>query len=83
MSFHEVAERIDDLKDDCVDFLARICSIPALGPDNQGTGEMEKYRVVKDTVLSLAPDRVEEVHSPDDRVPDGVRPNTSWPNVEW
>lgn len=75
MGFHEVAERIDDLKDECVDFLARICSIPALGPDNQGTGEMEKYHVVKDTVLSLGPDRVEEVHAPDDRVPDGVRPN--------
>jgi hypothetical protein len=61
--------------DECVEFLARICSIPALGPDNQGTGEMEKYLVVRDAVLALGPDRVEEVHAPDGRVPAGVRPN--------
>lgn len=75
MSFQAAAERIDQLRDECVAFLARICSIPALGPDNQGTGEMEKYRVVKQAVLSLDPDRIEEVHAPDERVPDGVRPN--------
>ncbi|MDQ7783769.1 MAG: M20 family metallo-hydrolase [Desulfomonilaceae bacterium] len=75
MSFHEVAARLDDLKDECVDFLARICSIPALGPENDGTGEMEKYKVVKEAVVALGPDRIEEVHAPDDRVPDGLRPN--------
>jgi len=61
--------------DQCVDFLAAICAIPALGPDNQGTGEMAKYCVVKEAVLSIGPDRIEEVHCPDSRVPDGVRPN--------
>ncbi len=75
MSFHAVAGRIDELKEECVEFLARICSIPALGPENQGSGEMEKYKVVKETVLTLGPDRVEEVHAPDERVPEGVRPN--------
>ncbi|MFH1115957.1 MAG: M20 family metallo-hydrolase, partial [Pseudomonadota bacterium] len=75
MSFHAVADRIDDLKDQCVEFLARICSVPALGPENQGTGEMEKYGLVKETVLLLGPDRIEEVHAPDERVPEGVRPN--------
>lgn len=75
VSFHAVAGRIDDLKDECVEFLARICSIPALGPENQGSGEMEKYKVVKETVLALGPDRIEEVNAPDERVPEGVRPN--------
>lgn len=75
MSFHAVADRIDDLKDQCVEFLARICSVPALGPENQGTGEMEKYGLVKEAVLLLGPDRIEEVHAPDERVPEGVRPN--------
>lgn len=75
MGFQEAARRIEELADECVDFLARICSIPALGPENQGTGEMEKYRAVKDEVLSLGPARIEEVHAPDERVPDGVRPN--------
>lgn len=75
MGFHEAARRIDELREECVDFLVRICSIPALGPDNNGTGEMEKYVVVRETVRSLGPDRIEEVHAPDPRVPDGVRPN--------
>jgi succinyl-diaminopimelate desuccinylase len=75
VGFQEAARRIDDLADECVDFLARMCSIPALGPDNLGTGEMEKYRAVKDAVLSLVPENIYEVHAPDDRVPDGIRPN--------
>jgi len=75
VSFHAVAGRIDNRKEDCVEFLARICSIPALGPENQGVGEMDKYKVIKETVLALGPDRIEEVHAPDERVPEGVRPN--------
>jgi succinyl-diaminopimelate desuccinylase len=75
VGFSDAARRLDELRDECVDFLALICSIPALGPDNQGTGEMEKYLVVRDAVLALGPDRVEEVHAPDGRVPAGVRPN--------
>jgi succinyl-diaminopimelate desuccinylase len=75
VGFEQAAERIDELRDDCVDFLAKICSIPALGPENQGAGEMEKYEVIRDVILSLGPDVVEEVHCPDSRVPAGVRPN--------
>lgn len=75
MRFQEVARRLDDLRDECVSFLSRICSIPALGPSNGGFGEMDKYVPVKEMVMSLSPDRIEEVHAPDDRVPDKVRPN--------
>lgn len=75
MRFPEAARRIDDLRDECVDFLIRMCSIPALGPDNHGAGEMEKYQAVKKVIDSLRPDRAVEVHAPDERVPDGVRPN--------
>lgn len=75
MGFPEATRRIDDLARECTDFLVGICSIPALGPESQGTGEMAKYQVVRQEVLKMAPDRVEEVHAPDDRVPDGVRPN--------
>lgn len=75
MGFQEAAQKIDELETECVDFLARICAIPALGPENQGTGEMEKYRVIRDTVVALHPEQAVEVHAPDERVPDGVRPN--------
>ncbi len=75
MGFPEATRRIEDLAHECTDFLVGICSIPALGPESHGTGEMAKYQVVRQEVLKMAPDRVEEVHAPDDRVPDGVRPN--------
>lgn len=75
MGFPQVAKRIEELRDDCVQFLARICSIPALGPENAGNGEMAKYIVVKDEVLKLKPDEIIELPAPDNRVPDGVRPN--------
>lgn len=75
MAFHDLFRRIEELRDESVQFLARICSIPALGPENNGTGEMRKYRVIREAVLGLGPDEEVEVHAPDDRVPDGVRPN--------
>ncbi len=75
MDFLRVSQRVDALRDESVDFLSKICSIPALGPENQGTGEMEKYLVVRDMVRTLAPDLEVEEPAPDDRVPDGVRPN--------
>ena len=75
MRLQEIVPKIDELKDDCVNFLTRICAIPAVGPENHGTGEMEKYGVIRDEVLSLKPDMVEEIHAPDNRVPDGIRPN--------
>lgn len=75
MSFQAAARRIDELKDECVEFLARVCAIPALGPDNKGPGEMEKYLAVREFVLGLQPDKLEEIHAPDERVPEGVRPN--------
>jgi len=75
VSFSRVIRRIDDLTDQCVDFLVKICSIPALGPENLGTGEMDKFRVVSEFVRMQGPDRYEEVHAPDSRVPAGVRPN--------
>jgi len=75
VGFQEATRRIDELCDESVRFLAGICSIPAIGPENGGSGEMEKYRVVKEAALALSPDQVEEIPAPDDRVPEGVRPN--------
>jgi succinyl-diaminopimelate desuccinylase len=75
VGFQEAARRLDELSDECVNFLARICAVPALGPENNGTGEMAKYLVVRDAVAALQPSEAIEIHAADDRVPDGVRPN--------
>lgn len=75
MGFQQVSDRIDEFTDECVRFLADICAIPALGPENQGTGEMRKYLAVRDLVAALSPDILENIPAPDPRVPDGERPN--------
>ncbi|MEW6349782.1 MAG: M20 family metallo-hydrolase [Thermodesulfobacteriota bacterium] len=75
MAFLSVSQKIDALRDESVNFLSRICAIPALGPENQGTGEMRKYLMVREMVRSLSPDLEVEVPAPDNRVPEGVRPN--------
>lgn len=75
MGLQDLFRRVEEQRDESVQFLARICSIPALGPENHGTGEMRKYRVIRETIQRLNPDEEVEVHAPDDRVPDGVRPN--------
>lgn len=75
MDFETTARLIEDYRQESVKFLQRICSIPALGPDNDGQGEMKKYQVIKEFAESLGPDLVEEIHAPDNRVPEGVRPN--------
>jgi succinyl-diaminopimelate desuccinylase len=74
-TFSQAAQRLDELRDECTAFLARICSIPAIGPDNGGTGEIAKYEVISEVVTALGPDAVVTVHAPDKRVPEGVRPN--------
>jgi succinyl-diaminopimelate desuccinylase len=75
MGYHVAADQIDKLTQECLDFLVHICSIPALGPDNNGRGEMKKYSAIKETLLALHPQTFEEIHAPDNRVPAGFRPN--------
>ena len=60
-----------------------MCPIPRphLLDPGLGTGRTteqarwREYLAVRETVLALRPDRVEEVHAPDERVASGVRPN--------
>ncbi len=75
MGFQDASRRIEQLREESVDFLSRVCSIPAIGPANGGSGEMEKYVAIRDVVRQLQPDEEIEVPAPDDRVPEGVRPN--------
>jgi succinyl-diaminopimelate desuccinylase len=74
-AFSRVAQRLDELGDECVNFLARICAIPAIGPESGGAGEAAKYEVIREAVAALGPDETIAVHAPDERVPDGIRPN--------
>ncbi len=73
--FEKIDNRIESYRDLAIDIESRLTAVPALAPENDGKGEVEKAKVIKKMLEELKPDRIEEVNCPDDRVPDGYRPN--------
>lgn len=71
---------INSLKNEVIAIQTGMTAIPALGPDNSGEGEMEKYLFLKDYMQNMQFDEWIEIHAPDDRVPSGQRPNAI---VKW
>lgn len=58
-----------------IDWQRQMTAIPALGPENGGTGEMAKARYLESVLHDLGGVEILRVDAPDTRVPDGVRPN--------
>ncbi len=68
-------EAISLQRDKVIEYQARMTAIPALGPDNGGTGEMPKARYLESVLRSLGCPNIVHIDAPDPRVPDGLRPN--------
>jgi succinyl-diaminopimelate desuccinylase len=73
--FNRVASRIDGYLDEIIEMQRRLTAAQAVGPENGGRGEYEKAEYVKEMLEKLEPDEVVEVNAPDERVPNGFRPN--------
>ncbi|RKY93108.1 diaminopimelate aminotransferase, partial [candidate division KSB1 bacterium] len=71
--FAKVARRIDGYQDLAIEYERRLTAIPALGPENNGEGEVKKAALIKEILQELGADVIEEINAPDDRVPDGYR----------
>jgi len=71
----QAAARIETYAEEMVQFQTEMVACPAIGPQNGGQGEADKARVVREWLERLNPDQVLEVNAPDDRVPEGERPN--------
>jgi succinyl-diaminopimelate desuccinylase len=69
-----VVERIDGYRDEVIRVQTELCKRPALGPESDGDGEREKADWLKGYLEGIGLE-VEELDSPDDRVPCGHRPN--------
>ena len=52
-----------------------LTALPALGPESGGQGEAAKAQFLLEELARMGLDDVRVLHSPDDRVPSGVRPN--------
>jgi succinyl-diaminopimelate desuccinylase len=70
-----IAGEIDGMKDEMIEFTRDILSIPAIAPESDGSGEMKKAERILDLVSDWGFDSIERYDSPDDRVPEGKRPN--------
>lgn len=77
-----VYEYIDKQREAVIDLQKNLVSLPALGPENEGPGdmgpghgEMDKARFIEKYLNELGIGPVIWVNAPDPRVPESVRPN--------
>ncbi len=63
------------MTEEMMEFTREILSIPAIAPESGGSGEMRKAERILELVERWGFDSVERYDSPDDRVPEGRRPN--------
>ncbi len=71
----KVNNRIDELRQEAIDLMKAIVPIKALGPLNDGAGEMEKAEFLVNYLKTIGFDDIKEYPAPDSSVPGGMRPN--------
>lgn len=62
-------------RDAVIEYQTHMTAFAALGPDNGGPGELPKALYLENLLRKFGLEDIERVDAPDDRVPDGVRPN--------
>ncbi|WP_320170052.1 M20 family metallo-hydrolase [Maridesulfovibrio sp.] len=67
--------KIDQMEDEAVELHAKLVSIPAIGPANNGTGEKDKADFLTAYLKEKGFGEVKSYNAPDDRVECGYRPN--------
>lgn len=70
-----LAARIEGYRDEMVEFQRRLTEVTALGPENGGDGEWLRSRHLIEQLHAFGLDQIEEIHAPDPRVSNGLRPN--------
>jgi len=72
----KVFTTIENYQSAMIQMQTELTGIPALSPENNGTGENEKADYLKKYLkTTLQPDSLEQIDAPDSRVPAGFRPN--------
>ncbi len=67
--------RLEGKRQTVIDLQRRLVAVPALGPDNEGQGEWAKAQLAKAMLAEMGLGVDKDMHAPDSRVPDGLRPN--------
>lgn len=71
----KVIGKIENLKDQMIDFQKNITAIPALSPINGGTGEWDKAEYIKDFLTKNGLSDIQKIDAPDKDAKNGKRPN--------
>ena len=74
-TFADISKRIETYKEEAIRLETELTAIPALSPVNDGKGEWEKAKYIINYLKKLNVDSIEECNAPDDRAPEGTRPN--------
>jgi succinyl-diaminopimelate desuccinylase len=75
LSSREVFSEVEGLKNEMVEALKQLISVPAVAPENGGEGELAKAEKLMQLIASARFSRVERYDAMDQRVPGGKRPN--------
>lgn len=60
-----------------IDWQRELTARPAIGPENNGLGEAQKAAWLSEELIRMGLSDIRQHPCPDDRVPDGIRPNIS------
>ena len=74
-AFDTIAAWMSEHVDEMIQFQGALTAIPALAPENGGDGEWAKARCLESYLIEHGLDNIEHFDCPDDRVPEGSRPN--------
>jgi len=75
MDFSDVSRWIDSRVEEMVELQAALTAVPAINPESGGAGEWQKARLMKGYLLRHGFGQPEHYDAPDERVPEGSRPN--------
>ncbi len=73
--FQTLSEWLETQVDGMVALQAELTRRPAIGPENEGRGEWEKAQFLEEYLAGCGIGDVRHHDSPDERVPEGTRPN--------
>ncbi|MCP2604980.1 M20 family metallo-hydrolase [Candidatus Aminicenantes bacterium AH-873-B07] len=73
--FDTLCKKIEDFRDEMIDWQIKLTAIPALSPINGGEGETEKAELIKELLKEVGIIEIQEIKAPDLDVPSGYRPN--------
>ena len=75
MSSRAIGQWLQAHAEDMVDLQAALTACPAIGPENGGSGEWERAGMLQRYLAQHGFSPAEHYDAPDDRVPEGSRPN--------